>query len=593
MSILTWNNQLVLGIESVDNQHKNLIDLTNQLDEAVAIGTDRDSIINIVNGLIDYTVYHFEHEEQLMMAANYNQELYAVHEAEHQEFVAKMLDVQREVHVNIDSITADLMDYVINWLYHHILNTDKQMALSLIKGIDAAEIYFEKQSPNDIMQSNLYSALRESENRFKELAENISALIWITNASHVPIFCNHFWLETFNIPFEKITREKWLNVIHPKDRDKVTETYRRAADERTSFKIEYRLLNADGKITWIYETAVPRLRNNGSFAGLMGCGMDITMQKQAETMLAHNNSLLEEKIEQRTAQLKSTLTQLDSANKSLEKQYTDTVIAFAKIIELRPGIKSGQSKYIAEKAVLVARELGMSTEEKKNVLYAGLLIQIGKMSLPDSLLEEPFYSMSPENKRCYLRHAVEGEALLNGLTQLKGASLLIRHQYEHYDGTGFPDGLAKDKIPLGARILNVVSDYILCLDGSITGEVMPVSAVLSRLMVRKENCYDPDVVDAFIKVLKETTEQVELPTVGKSWKTSWTVTELKNVSVARPVIEILWTQLRPGMDVESVYFDNKPYIRNCIVDQRMIRTIAQLRDNTGKNPIVKIRLGAD
>ncbi|MGZ5058722.1 MAG: bacteriohemerythrin, partial [Methylobacter sp.] len=180
MTILNWNNQLVLGIKSVDEQHKHLVDLANQLDEAVAIGADRDTIIKIINSLIDYTVYHFQHEEQLMSEAKFNPTVYAVHEAEHKEFVAKMKTVQREVQADINAISEDLMDYLVNWLCHHILSTDKRMALSLLNGIDAEQIRIDKHEHNEIMQSNLYSALRESENRFKELAENVSALIWIT-----------------------------------------------------------------------------------------------------------------------------------------------------------------------------------------------------------------------------------------------------------------------------------------------------------------------------------------------------------------------------------------------------------------------------
>ncbi len=303
MAILNWNNQLALGIESVDKQHKHLVDLANQLDEAVAIGADRDTLIKIVNDLIDYTVYHFEHEEQLMSAAKFNPAMYAIHEAEHKEFVAKMVTVQREVEADINVLSEDLMDYLVNWLCHHILSTDKRMALSLINGIDAAQIYIDKQEHHEIMQSNLYSALRESENRFKELAENISALIWITNTNHVPIFCNHFWFVTFNLQPDTLTREQWLNAIHPKDRDNVTKTYIRAAEELSKFKIQYRVLSTNGKITWIYETAVPRVRKNGSFAGLMGCGMDITSQKQAETVLARSNAQLEEDVEKRTQEL--------------------------------------------------------------------------------------------------------------------------------------------------------------------------------------------------------------------------------------------------------------------------------------------------
>ncbi len=303
MTILNWTKQLSLGIESVDNQHQHLIDLANQLDEAVALGADRTTIINIVNNLVDYTVYHFQNEEQLMAAANYNPTLYASHQAEHQKFIEKMITVQSAALADINSLSADLMDYLVNWLNYHILNTDKKMALSLTSGTDAAQIHIDEQEHQEIMQSNLYSALRESENRFKELAENISAIIWITNAKNIPIFCNQFWFATFNLPPELPSHKQWLNAIHPEDLDKVTQTYNRAAEQLTKIKIQYRLLDADGKITWIYETAAPRVRKNGSFAGLMGCGMDITSQKQAEIVLARSNAQLEEEVESRTQEL--------------------------------------------------------------------------------------------------------------------------------------------------------------------------------------------------------------------------------------------------------------------------------------------------
>ena len=314
---------------------------------------------------------------------------------------------------------------------------------------------------------------------------------------------------------------------------------------------------------------------------------------QQNAQLKDLNAQLEDKIEARTAQLKATLNKLDRAHKSLEKQYTDTVLAFAKIIEMRPGIKSGQSKYIAEKAVLVARELGVSAEDKKNILYAGMLMQIGKMSLPDKLLSQSFHLMSSSDKQHYLRHAVEGESLLNGLSQLKAASRIIRHQYERYDGSGFPDSLTKHNIPLGSRILNIIRDYVACLEGSMTGVEMPVAAALGRLIIRKENYYDPEVTDAFIKVLNDssTDMETELPDIEKSWKTS-TVLPEENQYVPRPVIEVPWSQLKPGMEIEGVYFENKPFIRNCIINEKHLHSIAALRANTGKNPVVKIRLGA-
>lgn len=309
------------------------------------------------------------------------------------------------------------------------------------------------------------------------------------------------------------------------------------------------------------------------------------------------NEQLEEKVMQRTIQLKRAMQHIDRTNESLKKQYIDSIKAFSHIIEMRPGIKSGQSKYIAETSLLVAHELSMNTEEKKNVFYAGLLIQIGKMSLPDDILSNSYYSIPLADKQTYLKHAVEGEALLKGLTQLKDASTLIRHQYEHYNGTGFPDGLAKQKIPLGSRILAVVRDYIAFLEGSETGEVMTVNEGISQLIDRKQSYYDPDVVETFVKMLKDTSfeqkfpEYPELPAIKKSWKNSLLKSVKKNVIFERPLIEISWIQLKPGMELESVYFGNKPYLKNCTVDQKIINNISSLRETIGQNPVIKVLMG--
>ncbi len=302
------------------------------------------------------------------------------------------------------------------------------------------------------------------------------------------------------------------------------------------------------------------------------------------------NESLEEKVEIRTLQLKKAMQELNLAHDDLNNQYVSSIKAFSRIIEMRPGIKSGHSKYIAENAALVARELNVNAEDKKAILYAGLLTQIGKMSLPDALLKEAYHSIPLLDKSRYLNHAVEGERLLNGLTQLKAASVLIRHQYERYDGSGFPDGLAKKNIPLGSRIISVVRDYISYLEGSITGEVMTDKAAIAQLIEHKESYYDPEVIDAFIKAIKIDIAPVEAePVVKKSWKNSRLLTEPQNTQVTNPIVEISWLQLKIGMELESVYFDNKIYVRNCIADEKVIGVINALRQNTGKNPTIRIR----
>ncbi len=115
---------------------------------------------------------------------------------------------------------------------------------------------------------------------------------------------------------------------------------------------------------------------------------------------------MKEKVKKYIERFKNTTQHLDPADERLKKLDIDFVRALSRIIETHPGIHSGQSKYIAEKAVLIAGGLDMSAEETEDIFYAGLLIQLGKITLPNSLLAKSFYSLSIVDKYRYLGHAV-------------------------------------------------------------------------------------------------------------------------------------------------------------------------------------------
>ena len=278
------------------------------------------------------------------------------------------------------------------------------------------------------------------------------------------------------------------------------------------------------------------------------------------------NTHLEEKVDRRTEQLKLSLQKIDQAHNQLKRQYIDSVKVFAKIIEMRPGIKSGHCLYIAENAHEVAQRLGLNADEARDVLYAGLLLQIGKMSLPEDMLRQPLHLMSSQAKKRYLQHGLEGWKLLNGIPPLKNAAELILHQYEHFDGSGDPNSLTADEIPLGARILAVVRDYIAYLDGQITGATMTVHEAATRLQQRKELEYDPYVVDYFLAYLHE-----------------------NSVANDRPIIEISWNQLRPGMEAAEILFDDVLYLKDTVLTIEQVATILQMREKR-KNVVLRVRI---
>jgi response regulator RpfG family c-di-GMP phosphodiesterase len=278
------------------------------------------------------------------------------------------------------------------------------------------------------------------------------------------------------------------------------------------------------------------------------------------------NAHLEEKVERRTEQLKRSLQKLDQAHNSLKKQYTEAIKAFANIIEMRPGIKSGHSTYIAENARNVAQRMGLEAEAVKDIIYAGLLLQIGKMGLPDDLLRQPLQLLSSFDKQHYLHHAREGWNLLRGIEPLQNASELILHQYEHYDGSGEPDAMKGDEIPMGVRILAVIRDYLCFLDGYITGSAMTVDQVKSRLLLRKSKEYDPDVVEVFLSLLTETAGEDK-----------------------RPVIEISRTQLQAGMKAAEILCDDEVYLRNTMLTAAHIAHIDDMHARD-KNLVIRIRV---
>ena len=280
------------------------------------------------------------------------------------------------------------------------------------------------------------------------------------------------------------------------------------------------------------------------------------------------NASLEEKVEKRTEQLKLSLLRIDQAHDALKKQYAESVKVFAKTIEMRPGIKSGHAIYMAESAREVGVRMGLDAAQLKDLVYAGLLLQIGKMSLPDSLLTQSQMSMSSQQKRRFLNHAQEGGNLLKGIEPLQNAAMIIHHQYENYDGSGEPAGLKGVDIPLGARILSVIRDYITYLDGSITGTAMTTEQVKSRFQSKKHSHYDPDVVDSFLALLKDSEQS----------------------SDERPVVEISWTQLQPGMEVAEVISNQVLYLKDQILSEKNIEDILNLR-KYGKNLVLRVRLG--
>ncbi|MDX9703287.1 MAG: bacteriohemerythrin [Candidatus Auribacterota bacterium] len=124
MALIEWNQSYSVNVCEIDEQHKKLIALLNELYDAMKAGKSKDVLTKTLKGLIDYTVYHFGAEEKYMHKFNYPG--YLSHKGEHEKLVRKVVDFQKEFEKGNASISIDLMNFLKDWVSGHIQGTDKK-----------------------------------------------------------------------------------------------------------------------------------------------------------------------------------------------------------------------------------------------------------------------------------------------------------------------------------------------------------------------------------------------------------------------------------------------------------------------------------
>jgi PAS domain S-box-containing protein len=144
-------------------------------------------------------------------------------------------------------------------------------------------------------------ARRESEGRFQLVANTAPVMIWMAGPDKLCSYFNQPWLEFTGRSLNQELGNGWADGVYPEDLHRRLETYHDAFDRRRSFQMEYRLRRYDGEYRWIFDHGVPRFNSDGSFAGYIGSGIDVSERKEAEAALADvGRKLVEVQEEERT-----------------------------------------------------------------------------------------------------------------------------------------------------------------------------------------------------------------------------------------------------------------------------------------------------
>jgi PAS domain S-box-containing protein len=190
---------------------------------------------------------------------------------------------------------------------------------------------------NDITEhKRTRNALKESEERFRMMADSAPVLIWVADESGECIYFNKPWLEFTGRSLEEDEGKGWHQNVHPDDFDSFRSNYARALENRETFSTEYRLRRHDGEYRWVLDRGIPRYNADGSFAGFIGSVIDINEQKDTEQKMLEAKEHAEE-----MAKLKSTF--LTNMTHEIRTPLT-VILGFTSI--LRQGVRPEYHRFV-------------------------------------------------------------------------------------------------------------------------------------------------------------------------------------------------------------------------------------------------------
>lgn len=296
--------------------------------------------------------------------------------------------------------------------------------------------------------------------------------------------------------------------------------------------------------------------------------LEALTQRQNEE-LKELNASLEQKVQQRTDELRKTMDQLSVAHEKLKKGFFTSIQVFANLMELREGSMAGHSRRVADVSRGLAKKLGLPASETQDVVVAALLHDIAKIGLPDRLLTKPFTTLTSEERTEYVKHPAKGAAALMALEQLANSARLIRAHHERIDGMGYPAGLRGDDIPFGARILAVANDYDSLQSGRLIPKSLSADAALKTIIEGRGKRYDLRVVEAFADLM------------GKAKEESY-----------GPEIVLSAAKLEPGMVLSRDFVSNEGLLmlaREYILDEKLIEQIRNFEESEERKLEIHVR----
>ncbi|HPD06952.1 MAG TPA: PAS domain S-box protein [Candidatus Bipolaricaulis sp.] len=317
--------------------------------------------------------------------------------------------------------------------------------------------------------------LRESERRYRELVEDISDVVIAVNVDGIVTYISPASRALSGYSPDEIVGQPFARFIHPDDLPGLLSAFQETLSGRKPAPFEHRVITKSGDPIWARTLTKPFFRD-GQPAGVRGVMSDISARKRAEAELAESYA-------------------------RIQHLFDAIVDALASTIELRDPYTAGHQRRVAELAVAIAQELGLSAEEQRGLRIAGLVHDVGKIVVPSEILSKPGRLSQLEMEMVRV-HPEAGFNVLRGIDFPWPVAEVVHQHHERLDGSGYPQGLTGDEILLGARIL-AVADVVEAISSHRPYRAaLGIEAALAEVEAGRGELYDPQVVDACLAVFR-------------------------------------------------------------------------------------------
>ena len=220
------------------------------------------------------------------------------------------------------------------------------------------------------------------------------------------------------------------------------------------------------------------------------------LARQQNEALTELNESLDQKVKERTEEVVT-------LSEKVKKSLFGTIQVMAKITEEHSSLIGSHSKRVVSLCNKLGELLGLSAEDRYDLVIAATLHDIGKVGISPNLLNKSDTLMSAAEREHLMQHTVHGETLIQMIPNMERVAKIIRHHHEQFDGRGYPDGLIRASIPKASRIIAVADAYDNALNRRTGYDTATPKKALEHIQLQSGKAFDPDVVDALVSYINQ------------------------------------------------------------------------------------------